>query len=116
MGRGNVPSSHAQLSVEAVVSRSLHVPTEGGADVAGDVPNASTLEHLIRPVPRGEDIEGSGGSGGLEETHEESHTIDHLGAIVTALDESDDGPESLTDRQVVPGQLGTGDNHHRRDF
>lgn len=39
-----------------------------------------------------------------------------MGAVVAALDECDDGPEQLADRQVVPGQLGTGDDHHGGDF
>lgn len=29
------------------MGRSLHVPAEGGADVAGDVPDAGALEDLV---------------------------------------------------------------------
>lgn len=55
-------------------------------------------------------------AGVSKKTHKESHTVDHWGAIVAALNESDDGPESFTDRQDPTSIFGTRNKQHARDF
>lgn len=107
-----MPSLHTKLSIKASVGRGLHIASEHGPNIAGDVPDASALEDFIGPVPRREDVERTGGGRRLEKAHEESHTVNHLTAVVAALDKCDDGPQGLADREVPSRQLGAGDDHH----
>lgn len=77
------------------MSSSLHIPAKHGPNIARNVPDSGALEYLIGTVPRGEDVQRPGRRGRLEEAHKKTQTIYHFSAVVAALDEGDNGPESL---------------------
>lgn len=86
------PPGHAVDTVQVLVRGGLEVAAEHDGDVVRYKPHTGALEHFFGFVPRAEDVGGAGRHWSLEQTKQETRTVDVTLVAHLRLGEGDNRP------------------------